>query len=133
MALTLYTVVPREDKETCVTVNSCRVRYVSRGKDYVGLRQRKEDAVERGRLIYHPTPVSKETHIFLKTTFTAAGFAKYATLSTDHEHNFVPKLYKKVYYNSPHDWQVWHWNGDLPLAECENEQVLIWSEWVGMD
>ena len=133
MALTVYTVVAKEDKVACVTANSCKVRYVSRGKDYVGLRQRKEDAVERGRLIYHPTPVSKETHIFLKTTFTAAGFAKYATLSTDHEHNFVPKLYKKVYYYSPRDWQVWRWNGDLPLAERENEQVLIWSEWVGMD
>ena len=133
MALTVYTVVPREDMETCVTVNSCRVRYVSRGKDYVGLRQTKEDAVERGQRIYHPTPVNKETHIFLKTTFTAAGFAKYATLSTDREQNFVPKLYKKVYYNSHHDWQVWHWNGDLPLAERENEQVLISSEWVEMD
>ena len=133
MALTVYTVVPREDKETCVTVNSCRVRYVSRGKDYVGLRQRKKDAVERGQKIYHPKPVKKETHIFLKTTFTAAGFAKYATLSTDHEHNFVPKLYKKVYHHSPHDWQVWHWNGDLPLAERENEQVLILSEWVEIE
>ena len=133
MALTVYTVVPREDKETCVTVNSCRVRYVSRGKDYVGLRQTKEDAVERAVRIYHPTPVNKETHIFLKTTFTAAGFAKYATLSTDHEHNFVPKLHKKVYYYSPRDWQVWRWNGDLPLAERENGEPLIWSEWVGMD
>ena len=132
MAFTVYTVVPKEDKETCVTVNSCRLRYVSRGKDYVGLRQRKEDAVERGQKIFK-TSVTKETHIFLKTTFTAAGFAKYATLSTDHEHNFAPKLYKKVYYHSPHDWQVWHWNGELPLAECENEQVLIWSEWVEMD
>ena len=131
MALTVYTVVPREDKETCVTVNSCRVRYVSRGKDYVGLRQRKKDAVERGQKIFK-TSVTKETHIFLKTTFTAAGFAKYATLSTDHEHNFVPKLYKKVYHHSPHDWQVWHWNGDLPLAERENEQVLISSEWLEM-
>ena len=136
MALTVYTVVPREDKETCVTVNSCRVRYVSRGKDYVGLRQRKKDAVERGQKIFK-TSVTKETHIFLKTTFTAAGFAKYATLSTDHEHNFAPKLYKMVYYTrsdqSAYDWLAWHWNGDLPLDDCENGQQLISSEWVEID
>ena len=89
--------------------------------------------MERGRLIYHPTPVSKETHIFLETTFTAAGFLKYATLAGDHEHKFAPKLCKKVYYHSPYDWQVWHWNGDLPLAARENEQVLISSKWVEMD
>ena len=134
MALVVYIAVPRELKETVVDAKCCKVWYVSgHGKDYVGLRQRKEDAVERGQKIYHPKPVKKETHIFLKTTFTAAGFAKYATLSTDHEHNFVPKLYKKVYHHSPHDWQVWHWNGDLPLAERENEQVLILSEWVEME
>ena len=134
MAFTVYTVVPKEDKETCVTVNSCRVRYVSRGKDYVGLRQTKEDAVERAERIYHPTPVNKETHIFLKTTFTAAGFAKYATLPTDDKHHFAPKLYKMVYYTrsdeSAYDWLAWHWNGDLPLDDCENGQQLIFSEWV---
>ena len=133
MALVVYTVVPRELKKAVDDTKLCKAWYVSRhGKDYVGLRQRKEDAVERGQKIFK-TSVTKETHIFLKTTFTAAGFAKYATLSTDHEHNFVPKLHKKVYYYSPRDWQVWRWNGDLPLAERENEQVLIWSEWVGMD
>ena len=137
MALVVYIAVPRELKEIVVDAKCCKVWYVSgHGKDYVGLRQRKEDAVERGRLIYHPTPVNKETHIFLKTTFTAAGFAKYGTESMP-QHNFVPKLSKKVYNTrpdeTPYDWQVWHWNGDLPLAERENEQVLISSEWVEMD
>ena len=132
MALTVYTVVPKEDMETCVTVNSCRVRYVSRGKDYVGLRQSKEDAVERAVMIYHPTPVKKETHIFLKTTFTAAGFAKYGTLAMP-QHHFVPKLSKKVYYprpgETPYDWQVWHWNGDLPFDDCD----LMVSAWEELD
>jgi len=133
MALAVYIAVPRELKEIVVSAKCCKVWYVSgHGKDYVGLRQRKEDAVERGQKIFKKS-VTKETHIFLKTTFTAAGFAKYATLSTDHEHKFAPQLYKKVYYHSPHDWQAWHFNGDLPLAETENEQVLISSEWVEMD
>ena len=137
MALAVYIAVPRELKEIVVSAKCCKVWYVSgHGKDYVGLRQRKEDAVERGQKIFK-TSVTKETHIFLKTTFTAAGFAKYATLSTDHEHNFAPKLYKMVYYTrsdqSAYDWLAWHWNGDLPLDDCENGQQLISSEWVEMD
>ena len=134
MALEVYVAVPIELKQIVVDAKCCRLYYLSGpGKHYVGLRQRKQDAVERAKMIYYPTSVNKETHIFLKTTFTAAGFAKYATLSTDHEHNFVPKLHKKVYYYSPRDWQVWRWNGDLPLAERENGEPLIWSEWVPMD
>ena len=136
MALTVYTVVPREDKETCVTVNSCRVRYVSRGKDYVGLRQRKQDAVERAEQIFKRS-VTKETDIFLKITFTAAGFAKYATFAMP-QHHFVPKLSKSVYYYTPsgesaYDWQAWKWHGDLPLDEKENDEVLISSEWAELD
>ena len=89
--------------------------------------------MERGQKIFK-TSVTKETHIFLKTTFTAAGFAKYATLPTDDKHYFAPKLYKMVYYTrsdeSAYDWLAWHWNGDLPLDDCENGQQLIFSEWV---
>ena len=81
--------------------------------------------------------VTKETHIFLKITFTAAGFAKYATLAMP-QHHFVPKLSKSVYYytrsdESAYDWQAWKWHGDLPLDECENGQELIFSEWVELD
>ena len=134
MALVVYIAVPRELKKIVVDAKCCKVWYVSgHGKDYVGLRQRKEDAVERGQKIFK-TSVTKETHIFLKTTFTAAGFAKYATLPTDDKHHFAPKLYKMVYYTrsdeSAYDWLAWHWNGDLPLDDCENGQQLIFSEWV---
>ena len=96
-ALTVYTVVPKIDQDTCVNEGFCRARYVSRGATYVGLRQRPEDAVERARQVFDPKPVGTETHIFLKTSFTAAGFAHYATLPTDKAHYFAPVLHKVVY------------------------------------
>jgi hypothetical protein len=136
-ALVVYTVVPKELKKAVDDTKLCKAWYVSRhGKDYVGLRERKQDAVERGESIFN-TSVTKKTHIFLKTTFTEAGFAKYATLSTDGKHNFAPKLFKMVYYTrsdeTAYDWLAWQWNGDLPLDVCENGQQLIVSEWAEMD
>ena len=133
MALEVYVAVPRELKKAVDDTKLCKAWYVSRdARDYVGLRERKQDAVERAKMIYYPTPVNKETHIFLKTTFTAAGFAKYGTLAMP-QHHFVPKLSKKVYYprpgETPYDWQVWHWNGDLPFDDCE----LMVSEWEELD
>ena len=135
MALVAYTAVPKELKQVVVEAKCCRVYYVSGlGKDYVGLRERVADAVARGERVCNKS-VTNETHIILKTTFTEAGFAKYATLSTDHKHNFAPQLYKKI-YNTPrdeqeaYDWKVWHWNGDLPLDDREeNGQQLVFSEW----
>ena len=132
MALVVYTVVPRELKKAVDDTKWCKAWYVSRhGKDYVGLRERKQDAVERGEKIFN-TSVTKKTHIFLKTTFTEAGFAKYATLAMP-QHNFVPKLSKMVYYTrpgeTPYDWLVWHWNGDLPFDDCE----LMVSAWEELD
>ena len=133
MVLVVYTVVPKELKKSVDDTKLCKAWYVSRdARDYVGLRERKQDAVERAKMIYYPTPVNKETHIFLKTTFTAAGFAKYGTLAMP-QHHFVPKLSKKVYYprpgETPYDWQVWHWNGDLPFDDCE----LMVSAWEELD
>ena len=104
-------------------------RYVTPGRDYVGLRQQPEDAVERARL-NSTTPVGRATHILLRTIFSATGFARYATLSTDKTQNFAPVLYKKIYNDSTCDWQVWRFHGDLPLAVFENGHALIASEWV---
>ena len=132
MALEVYVAVPKELKQIVVDAKCCRLYYLSGpGKQYVGLRQRKQDAVERGENIFN-TSVTKKTHIFLKTTFTEAGFAKYATLAMP-QHHFVPKLSKKVYYprpgETPYDWQVWHWNGDLPFDDCD----LMVSAWEELD
>ena len=89
--------------------------------------------MQRWLLSFGP-PVGKDTHIFLQTTFTAAGFAHYATTFKDQAHNFVPVLFKKVYNDkSSHDWQVWHFHGDLPFAAQQNDHVMITSEWVEVD
>ena len=135
-ALTAYTVVAKVDRPACERAGMVLARYVTPSSEYVGLRQRPEDAVERARMIStsRGETVGRDTHIFLRTTFSAAGFARYALLSTDKAHKFVPMLYKKVYYNSARDWQVWHFQGDLPLAATDNDNaVLITSEWVEMD
>ena len=128
MALVVYVTVPKELKKIVDDAKSCPAWYVSGpGRDYVGLRERKDEAVERSQRIFNK-PVTKETHIFLKITFSEAGFAKYATLSMP-THNFAPQLSKMVYYTrseqAAYDWKVWHWNGDLPL-----DDPLIESEWV---
>ena len=128
MALVVYVTVPKELKKIVDEAKSCPAWYVSGpGRDYVGLRERKDEAVERSQKIFNKS-VTKETHIFLKMTFSVAGFVKYATLYTDHKHNFAPQLYKMVYHTrseqAAHDWKVWHWNGDLPL-----DDPLIEFEW----
>ena len=131
-ALTAWTVVAKMDRPACQAAGTVLARYVTPGSDYVGLRQRPEDALERARMI-SAQPVGGDTHILLKTTFSAAGFACYATLLTDQAHKFVPVLHKKVYNDSSHDWRVWHFVGDLPLSVVVDGQALIASEWVEID
>ena len=128
-ALTTWTVVYKMDRAACEAADKVLARYVNPGSDYVGLRERREDALERARLV-SGQPVRRETHVLLKTTFSPAGFARYATLSTGTAHAFTPVLHKKVYSDTSHDWQVWHFQDDLPLAVVVDGQAFVTSEWV---
>ena len=127
--LTTWTVVEKVDRPACASVDSILMRYVNPGRDYVGLRERREDAVERA-VLTSAMPVASQTHIFLKTTFSMAGVAHYATRSQGADRAFAPILVKKVYRDASYDWKVWHFHGDLPLQVTSEAGVaFITSEW----
>jgi hypothetical protein len=127
--LTTWTVVEKVDRPACERVGSVLIRYVNPGRDYVGLRERREDAMERAHLT-SAASVTSQTHIFLKTTFSTAGIARYATRTHGADHGFAPMLVKKVYRDTTYDWKVWHFHDDLPLqATSETGVAWIVSEW----
>ena len=129
VALTVWTAVAKEDRATCVAMNKVPMRYANSGGNYIGLRERREDAVERARF-YSTVPVTQETHILLKTKFSAAGVAHFMTQSSGAQHAYAPMLFKMVYKESEYDWKVWHFQDDLPLESVTNAGLpLVTSEW----
>ena len=88
-----------------------------------------QDAIERARMCSQD-PVTRETHILLKTKFTAAGVAHFATQSAGADHAYAPMLFKKVYNDPAYDWKVWHFQDVLPLHLVTSAgDTLVTSEW----
>ena len=103
-ALMVWTVVEKVDRPACEQMGKILARYVTPGADYVGLRERREDALERAQK-FSAQPVRRETHVLLRTTFSREGFAHYATLTTGAAHAYAPTLSKKTFNDTTHDWK----------------------------
>ncbi len=81
------------------------------------------------------TFVDKNSHAILQVNFSAKGFLHYATFSTGAEHNFELVLIKMVYNkDNETDWNVSHFNMDLPLAaNGPDGDVWISTVWHSVD
>ena len=134
VALSLCSAVQQMDRAACERQNGIPMRYLAGGRDYIGLRERKPDAVERARMNSPGSPVTAETHVLVKINFTQAGVAHFTTRSAGANHNYAPILFKKVYSDPTYDWKVWHFLEDLPLhLETSAGEPLVTSQWVDLD
>ena len=108
-----------------------RRTYAATRKTYIGLRENRDDAVDRAmRLFDKGDPVEQGTVHLLRIQFSYKGFAQYATKVLGADEAFAPILYKITYQPGGRDWGAWAFHGDLPLQEsAEDGQVLIASEW----
>ena len=128
-ALTTCTVVEKVDRPACDSLGRVLMRYVNPGFPYVGSRERRKDALARAVMTVG-VPVTRQTHIFLRTRFSTAGVAYYGMKYQGGDHAFAPMLARKVYNDTSYDWKVWRFHGDLPLqATSDGGQPLIVSEW----
>ena len=97
----------------------------------VGLREDPEHALKREIKIAAEEergPVSKQTHLLCKVTFSALGVAYYTMLCKGSGYQFQPTLVKKP-YDGDTDWKVWHFHDNLPLeAKDVNGNVLVTTE-----
>ena len=131
-ALPLYLAVNVDDVDACRKKNEVPRRYVG-NNSHIGLRTTPDDAMTRAQQVSW-TPVDKNNHVILQVNFTEAGYFHYATISAA-EHNFKPILSKMVYdKDNDTDWNVWHFNTDLPLESGSlNGDVWISTVWLAVD
>ena len=115
---TLYLVLHKDDAPYCDWQRFVPPRFVTPGKDTIGLRVTPEAAIERYRKIFGET-VPTSSLFVLCLTFTEKGFAYFASDICDETHYFCPRLSKRTYNDTSEDWGVWHFVGDLPLHDPE--------------
>ena len=129
----LYLAVHADDVDACRRTPEVPRRLVG-SRSYIGLRASPDDAMTRAKERSW-TPVDKNNHAILQVNFSAAGYFHYATLSAGTEHNFKPVLSKMVYHkDNEKDWNVWHFNTDLPLAATgTNGDVWISTVWLSVN
>ena len=133
IALVVYVVVEKVDQCGIQAGRKLLQRYVSPGRSYIGLREHASDAIERATY-WSAEAATSATHIGLKISFTAAGFAYFAMRSAGADHAYVPILNKQVYRDTSRDWKVWHFLGDLPLDIVDDHgEAMLVSEWVDLD
>jgi hypothetical protein len=137
MALLLYLIIHKADKEECERLFAVQRRYVTPKMNYIGLRESLAGAVERRRKAWgevEPERITDETHIGLKVIVTREGVADLVLRISAPEDHFASTLSKKVYFtDTKTDWKVWHFVGDLPLPghELYNEKVYT-AEWISL-
>ena len=110
--LVLYVSVHRDDVNACQTTGLLPRRYAG-GRNYIGLREKPEDALERASML-KTDDVSKSTHALLEWRLSAAALAHFVTTCSGPENHFASMLNKKTFSGTT-DWKVWHFLGDLPL------------------
>ena len=101
-ALVLFVAVHKDDKEISEINGFVARRYVG-GSDYIGLRERPQEALERAA--YLEESVSKATHLLLEWHLSSEALARYVTTCAGPEHSFKPVLFKKN-YSGTYDWKV---------------------------
>jgi hypothetical protein len=124
MSLVLFAVFPRSDIE----LFDSKGHVLLHGAQYIGLRQRLEDAVARA--IKVGGACNKNSHGVLEVTFTPLGLAHYTTTCADSSYFYKPLLHKMEYWDST-DWQVWHFLTELPLQASDMQgNLLIATRWL---
>ena len=116
---TLYLALYKEDYAFCQGMGNVPRRYAG-GRSYSGLRELEVDAMERAQILCSEQ-VHKGTHGLLRVKFTAQGLAHYCTSCCGVEVGYAPLLSKKVCWQDPMDWKVWHFLGDLETDWLENQ------------
>ena len=103
-------------------------------KEYIGLRENADDAVERAvMLMGKHSEIHKGNILLLRIQFSLKGFAQYAYPALGPDQAFSPMLHKILYPNDKggRDYGAWAFHGDLPLQhQTPDGQVLIASEWM---
>ena len=137
MALVLYLIIRKADKDECVRQCAVQRRYVTPKMNYIGLRESVAGAVERRRKAWgedEPEPVTDDTHIGLKVTVTREGVADLVLRISAPEDHFASTLSKKFYYGDKKtDWKVWHFVGDLPLQGHDSyDEKVYTAEWISL-
>jgi hypothetical protein len=129
-----FLAVNSDDVDTCRKSNEVPRRLMG-NRDYIGLRVGAVEAMDRAKVIFKGSPVDKSTHFILQIDFSEAGFAHDSFLSTGSDHFFATVLEKMTYYSDAvTDWNVWHFNQDLPLeASGSAGEVLISTRWLQIE
>ena len=131
--LVLYIIIDKIDMPSIQASGILPLRYVSAGKDYIGLRENLQDALDRFKLCYS-VEVNPIEHIALKFTFTALGLAHYTLQFGGSSSGYASVLRKKFFYLPVRDWKVWHFFGDLPVSRKDlSGATMISSEFVSLD
>jgi hypothetical protein len=113
--LQLYLCVPRDDFVAIQARNNVSPGLAAntRWRPLIGLRERKDDAIERCARNTRAA-VTDLTHVLIAFQFTAKGLAYFTKLNAGISHRYKSTLAKQS-FNGGFDWGVWHFNGDLPL------------------
>ena len=110
-----------------------RRTYAATRKTYIGLREKRDAAVDRAMQLFDKgCSMERPTLRLLRIQFSHKGFAHYATKVRGPDEAFAPMFYKIIYPNdtSGKDYGAWAFHGDLPLQHSdEHGHVLITSEW----
>ena len=132
-ALVLYKLEPIVDYAAILEQGFIAMKSDSKADWWkVGLREDPKQAILREVKIAAEEgrgPVSKQTHLVCKVTFSALGVAYYTMLCKGSDYQFQPTLVKKPYDNGEVDWKVWHFHDNLPVsAYDEDGNVLVTTE-----
>ena len=107
-----------------------KARQVSGSKNYIGLRENPEDAVERASRLYKGIEDIESQLVLLHVRFSDDGLAHSTRKCSGKDHGFAPVLHKRVYPYESYDWKAWHFVEDLPLSLTSLSGVtLISSDW----
>ena len=125
--LTLYLCVHKGDVAGIKSMGFVPFRYTGTHwkNGYIGLRENKEDAFERGR---EKLGMEKSELVTLKVEFSKEGYLKYTFNKGGEDRRFAHVLDYQVYYKCKEnkDWGAWHFNAELPLkVGTDDEGWLI--------
>ena len=125
-----YVAVFKDDRGIVGSIGMLKARQVTGSKNYIGLPENPEDAVERARRLYKGVEDIESQLVLFHFRFSDDGLADFTRKHSLKDHAFVPVLHKRVHRYDCYDWKVWHVVEDLPLSLTNPSGVtLISSDW----
>ena len=114
--LDLHVAVFAEDRAVVEASGVVKARQVSGSKNYIGLRESAEEALQRAQQVYSGIEGVASHMVVLRIHFTNAGLGHFTKKCAGVDHAFVSMLKKKVFpHDDTTDWKVWHFHEDLPF------------------